>query len=578
MAAAVLPVLLMLAQMCLPTSGLAAFKSVNETPGAQASCNPRPAPDDILLPMPCGMQLAMRAVAIPGVAPMSDRRFSMGVGGQDDADRTFYERRYDSHIGAPFTAADLPAAWRAKTGQGRGTFYFMGKYELSNQQWAAVMDSLDDQGNHNPASCPSPGKGSNLPKSGMTWFEAQNFLLRFNAWLMKNHADELPRFDGTKNMGYLRLPTEEEWEFAARGGMNVPAEWWVDNDFFPMNGTSPEDYGVFSGGEILSGALPIGSRNANPLGLYDTMGNVREMTDGFFRLSVADKGAAGVYRRLHGSAGGLIAKGGSFRSQQPEVRPGARDETPLFTERGAASAGDLGLRLTLGGINIPSSQRLAALRRAEHDTPGAPAGAPDIAKLTPIQAVESIGGSTRDPAVKNSLMILREMLADEESARNKRDQDNLENTLRSLLYQQEAVRAYALRAVVSSEKLAELDGLLKRPMDDATRSKALEVKKSLQNDIAGFRQTMLMLVSHYLDTLAGQVRLGKGDMAALIRQFRSEYGDRDDVFGTHMKQNIDTLEKHMRGLGSGGQGVPDARQAMKDIVPERHYRQMNLWK
>lgn len=563
--------------MLMPALAMGAFRSSRVPPDPPAACNPRPSLDDLSLPMPCGLTLALRAVPIPGIAPLGDRRFSMGTLGNADDERSFYERQHEGYIGAPFSAADLPEDWRSKIGQGRGSFYFIGKYELSNLQWQAVMDSIDADGAYRPESCPQAGKDSALPKSGVSWFDVQDFLRRYNLWLLREHAATLPRFSGSKYLAFMRLPTEEEWEFAARGGMNVPTEWWVDNDFFPMNGKKTEDYGVFSGSETYGSPLPIGSRNANPLGLHDTMGNLREMTDSFFRLAVADGDSHSIFRRLHGSAGGLVAKGGSFRSLEPETRPGARDESPFFTENGTASAADLGLRLALGGLNIPGAQRLADLRRGEGSTPQADAfSVPSIEGLPPLQALDQLSRAARDREMREALVQLRQGIADQESAQARQKQEFLENSLRSLLYQQEAIRAYALRLVSSSEKLAELDNLLAKPMDQATRQKAQAMRGQLENDIKGFRQTILLLGSHYLKVLGEQAGADGASAAAMIAQFRNEYGSAG-VFGEHMRQNIDSLEKHIKSIGHAGRKSPQLREALKDIVPRRHYTQLKLW-
>lgn len=572
-----LAILALLIAMPTPDMAYAAFRSSRQPASAREACNPRQSPDDLSLPMPCGLTLALRAVPIPGIAPLGDRRFSMGTVKQPDNERSFYERQHDGYIGAPFSAADLPPDWRAKIGHGRGSFYFIGKYELSNLQWQAVMDSLDGDGNYHPQACPAPDHVSAIPKSGISWFEAQDFLRRYNLWLLREHADSLPHFEGSNYRAFLRLPTEEEWEFAARGGMNVPAEWWVDNDFFPTNGKKNDDFGVFSGAQAYASPLPIGSRNANPLGLHDTMGNLREMTDGFFRLSIADGDSNAVFRRLHGSAGGLVAKGGSFRSLEPETRPGARDESPFFTEKGVASASDLGLRLALGGINIPGAQRLADLRKWKAGKPLA--GGPDtlsIAGLPPLQALDRLSRAARDRELRDAIGQVRENIADQENALARQKQEFLENSLRSLLYQQEAIRAYALRLVTASEKLSELDNLMSGRMDQATRQKARAMRGQLENDINGFRQTILLLGSHYLKVLGEQAGAGDSVLAALIAQFRNEYGSAG-VFGEHMRQNIDSLEKHIKRLGQSGGKSPPLREALRDIVPRRHYTQLKLW-
>ena len=114
--------------------------------------------------------------------------------------------------------------------------FYLGKYEVTQAQWTAVM------GNN-----PSNFKGENLPVETVSWEDAQEFIKKLNA----------------KGEGIYRLPTEAEWEYAARGGTtgayygNVnDIGWFTDN----------------SGGKT----HPVGQKQANGFGLYDTSGNVWE--------------------------------------------------------------------------------------------------------------------------------------------------------------------------------------------------------------------------------------------------------------------------------------------------------------
>lgn len=135
--------------------------------------------------------------------------------------------------------------------------YYMGKYEVTQGQWKKVMGE-------NPSHFKDCG--DDCPVESVNWTEVQAFIA------------ELSKMSGQK----YRLPTEAEWEYAARSGGKM--EKWA--------GTSSQnklgDYGWY---DANSGdrTHPVGKKQPNALGLYDMTGNVWEWINDFYGESYYQK-------------------------------------------------------------------------------------------------------------------------------------------------------------------------------------------------------------------------------------------------------------------------------------------------
>jgi formylglycine-generating enzyme required for sulfatase activity len=101
-----------------------------------------------------------------------------------------------------------------------GYSFYMGKYEVTQAQWRAVM------GNN-----PSHLKGDDLPVEQVSWNDAQKFILKLNRM----------------NDGYTyRLPTESEWEYACRSGNTEDqASIFDEMEIQQVGTTSPNTFGLF---------------------------------------------------------------------------------------------------------------------------------------------------------------------------------------------------------------------------------------------------------------------------------------------------------------------------------------------
>ena len=119
--------------------------------------------------------------------------------------------------------------------------YYMGKYEVTQALWKTVMGSN-----------PSYSKGDNLPVEEVSWNDCQEFISKLNSLTGKK----------------FRLPTEAEWEYAARGGKKSRG--------YQYSGSSNISDVAWYDGNSGSKTRPVGTKQANELGIYDMSGNVCE--------------------------------------------------------------------------------------------------------------------------------------------------------------------------------------------------------------------------------------------------------------------------------------------------------------
>lgn len=156
--------------------------------------------------------------------------------------------------------------------------YNIGKYEVTQAQWQHVM------GNN-----PSQNEGcKDCPVENVTWKEAQAF------------CEKLSEMTGKK----VRLPTEAEWEYAARGG-NKSKQFCYAGTNLPTLST----FALYNNdGKGATQPHRVGSKNANELGLYDVTGNVAEWCSDWYDKNYYKDSAAknpkgpetGTYRVVRG--------------------------------------------------------------------------------------------------------------------------------------------------------------------------------------------------------------------------------------------------------------------------------------
>lgn len=390
--------------------------------------NPRRAADDLVLPLPCGGALAFRPIPVP-VPPgaMADREVTLGQPDRETATQEFLRRSFLAGGFPGPRAADPPR-------------YFIAKYEVTRDQWAAVMAT----------DCPAlPTPQGRLPRAEITFAEAVEFTTRLSSWLTRNARDRLPRVE--EAVAFARLPTEDEWEFAARGGAAVSEAEFGDRAYPMPEGILAHEF--FQGARSADRqARPVGSLRPNPLGLHDMLGNVAEWTLESFRLNKAG--------RPHGLAGGQVARGGSFLRPEDEIRAAMREEfLPVDAETGAPRRmRHVGLRPVLARGTTTSAAQFQRLTEAfEQESRSRTTAAED-----PLRLLDLLQAEATDPAQRTGIERVRATLQSE--ARARRDQES------AALRGQVMAAVYLARQIRFSIGSSEIFAVLERVEQDRVAS------------------------------------------------------------------------------------------------------------
>ena len=160
--------------------------------------------------------------------------------------------------------------------------FYMSRYQVTQAQWRAVMNTD-----------PSYFKGDSLPVEQVSWEDIQVFLQKLNK----------------KTKQKFRLPTEAEWEYAARGGQQSKGFIYAGSDKL-------EEVGYYDRNST-NQMHPVGRKKPNELGIYDMSGNVFEWCQDWYDNSYYKNSpdnnptgpTSGTYRVLRGGSWSIFAQG-----------------------------------------------------------------------------------------------------------------------------------------------------------------------------------------------------------------------------------------------------------------------------
>jgi formylglycine-generating enzyme required for sulfatase activity len=170
-----------------------------------------------------------------------------------------------------------------------GDFY-IGKYEVTQGQWEDIMGN-------NPSDFK---KGLNFPVEQVSWDDVQRFIINLNRKTGKNY----------------RLPTEAEWEYAARSGGKREKFAGTNSEF---------ELRRYAWYDSNSGrrSHPVGRKNPNELGLYDMTGNVWERVQDIYNKDAYRKHQSN--NPMYTESGPCrVERGGSWNSVKESVRASGR--------------------------------------------------------------------------------------------------------------------------------------------------------------------------------------------------------------------------------------------------------------
>jgi formylglycine-generating enzyme required for sulfatase activity len=349
-----------------PSAYRAALKAASggRDPTCPSPADPQTLPDELVLPMPCDERLVLRKVVVSGETLLDQQTAHLGEPVDEEGNLT-------SVTNGPHTtvlAGAFLGGWDQRDRHRpidprklNGRTYYLGKYEVTEPQYRAI-GLLDGNNGDQPSVAACNAFRNEItslrdiqvhPAVGVSWFDAVAFARSYSTWLLARdraaiaagHAPALPWEQGSPS--YLRLPTEAEWEFAARAGA-------VGSDDQSINTyrVRDPDTGKIRIAELSEVAqisevadadqnsiAGVGRKLPNLLGFYDMIGNADEIVFDLFRLIRPES--------LHGQAGGYLVKGGNAFTSTKVLGVAHRREVPFFELSGETHAKTTGFRVAL---------------------------------------------------------------------------------------------------------------------------------------------------------------------------------------------------------------------------------------
>jgi DNA-binding ferritin-like protein len=336
--------------------------------------NPQPSSEDFSLPMPGSLEMVFKKVVVPGAEFWGNpqRLVAMGDVSGDFGDEALFEG-----------VQQLPIFGTFYDAQQKHWYYYLGKYEVTVAQFVTVMGngnlteglayfykaSGDQKLTRDLEKARLANKQTKMlrllatPLTWVSWYDYQAFLRRYNLWCynhpacltklprlpqrldtsIKSQPDELP--------GFIRLPTELEWEYAARGGLAALQELQNDRPLYqqvlPFKRSQVKKFAWVKPHNRGKGTTRIG-RWQSTYGFHDLFGNVQELMAQTFTAEI-----------IQGKVGALTVRGGSFNDNASRLRSSLRTELGIYQRDREGNMIEVrspttGIRVSIGSLVVQS--------------------------------------------------------------------------------------------------------------------------------------------------------------------------------------------------------------------------------